>query len=153
MKAHGIHDKATPIRDTPIPSCRKANTERTGPNKRAKHSHFSEANGTAADDDEGLTRVKSEVGSTVVKNEPALEGELSVASSGFQYQPVDVEGAGKADDGSIFNDFLQAGAYDSSVLLPQSSYGRIGQSDTEGMASTAFSGSGHALHESILIAD
>lgn len=151
MKAHGIHDKATPVREIPIPPCRKTNTERTGSNKRAKLSHFSDTKSVAADDDEGLTKVKSEAGSTLVKTEPALDGGLSAASSGFRYQPVDLDGDEKADDGSIFNDFLQAGAYDSSVLMPQSSYGGTGQSKTEGMASSAFSGSGHALHESILI--
>lgn len=153
MKAHGIHDKATPVRETPTPHSRKATTERTGSNKKTKLSHFSDTNGTAADDDEGLTRVKGEVESTVIKNEPALDGELSVASSGFQYEPAEVEGAGKADDIAIFNDFLQAGAYDSSVLVPQPSYRGIGQSDMESTASTAFSGTGHALHESILITD
>lgn len=153
MKAHGIHDKATPVRETPISPCRKATTERTGSNKKTKLGHFSETNAAAADDDEGLTRVKGETESTMIKNEPVLDGELAVASSGFPYQPVDLEGAGKADDGSIFNDFLQVGAYDSSVLMPQPSYRMVSQSDTEGMPSTSFSGTGHALHDTILITD
>lgn len=153
MKAHGIHDKATPVREIPVSPCRKATTERTGSNKKTKLSHFSETNATAADDDEGLTRVKGEMESTNIKNEPVLDGELAIASGGFQYQPVDLEGAGKADDGSIFNDFLQAGAYHSSVLMPQSPYPVVSQSDTEGMPSTSFSGTGHALHDTILITD
>lgn len=153
MKAHGIHDKATPVREIPVSPCRKATTERTGSNKKTKLSHFSETNTTAADDDEGLTRVKGEVENTMVKNEPVLDGELLVASSGFSYQPVDLETAEKADDGSIFNDFLQVGAYDSSVLMPQSSYRVVNQSDTDGMPSTSFRATGHAMHDTILITD
>ena len=154
MKAHGIHDKATPVRDTPIPSRRKAKTECTGSNKKSKLDQFSEPNGSAADDDEGLARVKGEVESTIIKDEPAVDGELPVASSGLQYQAVEIESAEKVDDdSSIFNDFLHSGSYDQSMLVPQSSCGGVGQSDTGGMASTALSGSGHAMHESILIAD
>ena len=105
MKAHGIHDKATSVHENAVPSRRKAETGRSGPNKRTKLNHCSETTGTAANDDEGLTKAKSEARSNVIKNEPDQDGELSVTSSGRQYQPIGLEDAGRVDGGSIFNGF------------------------------------------------
>ena len=152
MKAHGIHQPATSIRDTPIPSIRKEPKSSLAVGKKRKLDQFSDTMSSTADDDECLGKVKEEMATPIIKNEP-LASDQNLASE-FQYSgDLGSHALDMVDESSIFSDFLHSGAYEQNNFQAQGSYsGGIDQSLYDSF-SPVTSGSGQGLHESIVITD
>jgi hypothetical protein len=128
MKAHGIHQTQASIRDTPIPS--RTKTSMSAPSKKRKLDQSSDDNNTAKDNNQGIVPlVKSEpAGVPQIKPEPTSEPQIKPESAGLTIkdEPVavgnedfifDSKGqlstlqAPVLDEGTMFQDFLQAGAF------------------------------------------
>ncbi len=128
MKAHGIHQTQASIRDTPIPSRTKLFT--SPPSKKRKFEKSSDDNKNAADDDEGIVPpIKPEpAGIAHIKPEPADVPQIKPEPAGLtiKAEPTTVANEGFMldskeqlmtsqppvhDDGAMFQDFLQAGAF------------------------------------------
>ena len=152
MKAHGIHQSATTVRDTPIPSRRQESKPCT--TKKRKLDQFSNINNSAGDDDEGFGAVKAEAAGPVIKDEPTTIEEDSEPVHNLVYSNDDNSVPMPSDDNTLFDNFLRSGAFEQTEANAHISYedgiirpGYSGANDTSG------NGSGEAIHESILIAD
>ena len=154
MKAHGIHQPATSVRDTPIPSIRREPKASPSSSKKRKLDQFADAMSGTADDDEGLGKIKEEATRTIIKNEHVAIEENPAPVSDYQYSSGLSSQGLDLDDSSIFSDFLQSGAYEPSTFQAQGSYtGPIDQSVYDNFGNNAPSESGQGLHESIVITD
>ena len=119
MKAHGIHQPVS-ARDPAIPVSRRKEEFISQPAKKRKQDQFDDSHNQAADDDEGLCSVKSEIGCaisehTTVKNEPALLEDTSAATEypWLYYNQSDRASLALVDENATFNDFIDSGAYES----------------------------------------
>ena len=154
MKAHGIHQPATSVRDTPIPSVRREPKASPAGTKKRKLDQFSDAMSGTADDDEGLGKVKAEITGSVIKDEPIAIEEHSAPVNDYRYSSALSNQSLDLDDTSIFSDFLQSGAYEPNTFQTQGSYtGGMDQSVYDNFGNNTPSGSGQGLHESIVITD
>ena len=137
MKAHGIYQTSSTIADTAIPSSKNKTTAATATfnstppicSKKRKHAQFVETNSNT-DDDEGLSKVKSEypikrIKGEMVKDEPHNQ-QSRLNTVAVQQLPVHPDGSmsakeetaiksatglGNADDSATFRDFLAFGAF------------------------------------------
>lgn len=132
MKAHGIYQSTSSIRDTPIPSLKRklsptTTTAGAGVKKRKfdKADQFVEMN-TNTDDDEDLTKIKPESSRSTAKEgkmkeekikeeeikveeEAVVVGTSSGSAASIQCPLTKIAKLGSADD-ALFNDFISFGA-------------------------------------------
>ena len=157
MKAHGIHQTQTSIRDTPIPT-RKRKDGRSGSNgKKRKADFLDEDPNDTADDDEGLgqetSKVKEEKSPTKIKKEITAIGDGSDAQYAWQHLKSN-EGspASGPDDKDIFDDYIHSSAFGSSQ--DQEDFGvEIAQEHKSGIGDIPNIGLEKTIRESILIVD
>jgi len=128
MKAHGIHQTQASIRDTPIPSRAKASM--SSPSKKRKLDPSSDDTNIAMENNHGIVPlVKPEpAGVPQIKPEPATVPEVKPEPAGLAIkdEPTAAENEGfifdskgqlstlqapVLDEGTMFQDFLQAGAF------------------------------------------
>ena len=191
MKANGIHQSqnsgtsASSIRDTPIPSPRRKASPSAGPsNKKRKLDNYAGTTSNLnADDDEGLSNVKTESTITVkaepikaepikaepikaepikaepIKEEPTgQEGHPGSHSStdAFLYPSSGAVGFDGANDSTLFDDFLAFGGSGSQVHAFQAATDGVLSEERHasiGMTPATGKNDGQGLHESILITD
>ena len=167
MKAHGIHQTQTTIRDTPIPSRRRKEGSTCAGGKKRKLDQFDEDTNQAADDDEGLGKVKEEVTGPVIKNETTASTE-EIADLQYPwayYRPRESSTSLKLDEHDehdVFNSFTHA--EDFAQLNTPSALGgdmiqndgnEMGDEPSSGHENSAYENSSYenGTHESILISD
>ena len=156
MRAHGLHQSATPVRDAPVQSRRREKEPKCADSKKRKHGQLTEVTDaiSAADDDEGLIRVKDEIGRGMVKQEVEVCVDDSVQSAFFQYANDDGDQSLKIDDSSMFRDFLHSGAFEHDPLQSQSGQNSgENQPSQDNLGDLPTTTSGKDIQESILIAD
>lgn len=166
MKAHGIHQTQTAIRDTPIPSRRRKEDPTCVSSKKRKLDQFDEDTNQAADDDEGLEKVKEEVTGTGVKDEMTANSEdiIDVQYPWAYYRPRETSTSLRLDEHDVFSNFIHSEGF--AQLDAPSAHAGAGdmiQNDGSGMGEAPSSGhenSTHenssyenSTHESILISD
>ena len=157
MKAHGIHQTQTSIRDTPIPT-RKRKDETSGSNRKKRKADFldEDANDTA-DDDEGLgqetSKVKEEKAPTKIKKEiTAIEDDSDAQYPWQHLKSKEGSPASRPDDNDIFNDYIHSSAFGSSQ--DQEGFGvEIAQEHKSCMGDIPNIGPENTIRESILIVD
>lgn len=117
MKAHGIHPTSPSSSETPTPVKPKDPAKLSALKKR-KLDQFSDVTSSPTDDDEGLARVKDEIGTVAIKDEPAATGAGYNPAEVLQYPTLQGDcsvGGGnssyRSDDASVFNDFIQSGGF------------------------------------------
>ncbi|KAI9860218.1 MAG: hypothetical protein M1830_006235 [Pleopsidium flavum] len=160
MKAHGIHPTSPTVRDTPAPTKGKDSAKSLALKKR-KLDQFCDPASGATDDDEGLAKVKDEVGAVFVKDEAATVGQEYSGGEIMQFPVLQggCMGAGssngyRSDDGNVFNDFIQSGAFGQSLVeSPSTFHASRDPSLYENSLAAQSSGSAKATDEIILIAD
>jgi len=160
MKAHGLHPTNPSVHDTPAPTKRQDAAKSTALKKR-KLEQFSDPASGATDDDEGLAKVKDENGAVVIKDEPAAAGMEYAPAEIMQYPTLqggfNCTGSNtsyRSDDGNVFNDFIQSGAFGQSLAEPPSTFHvRRDSSVYENLMAAQSSGTPNATDEIILIAD
>ena len=155
MKAHGIHQSAASIRDTPIASRRRNKDAKSDSTKKRKADQFAdENNNTTGDDDEGLGKIKDEPVKKTVKKETEVKVETPLSDGFFQYPTNDGDQRMSIDGNSMFATFLHSGAFEQEALQSHTEYDNgINPSAHDCAGDVASSASGNGLQESILIAD
>ena len=154
MKAHGIHQTQTSIRDTPVPT-RKRKDETSGSTaKKRKADLLEEDANNTGDDDEGLdTGIKEEKTPIKIKNEVIANGNDAGAQDPWQHSKQSEAGqTSKLDDNDIFSEYIHSLAFGTTeeqggidVERSQEHKGRIGDMSNIGSERT--------INESILIVD
>ena len=181
MKAHGIHQSATSVRDTPTPSRRRKDGSTCAANKKRKVDDFMDENSNAADDDEVLGNVKDEGGNVAIKiaddgnelcsvkpesknpikeecgfiKEENLVDDDDMVGNGYFQTPFNSgnQGLGIDDDG-LFGNYLLPGALDHQVEdLQQAFDGSIAQGYPTASKATPVCTDESPDDKSILIAD
>ena len=157
MKAHGIHQTQTSIRDTPIPTRKRKDETRGSTSKKRKTDFLGEDANNTADDDEGLdadiSKVKEEKPSIKVKSEVTASEDNAGAQFSWQhFKHDDAQESSRPEDNDIFSDYIHSSAFGTSqeqggfeVEKSQAHRGRI--EDTSNI------GSENVMNESILIVD
>ena len=124
MKAHNIHQPAC-SRDSIVPVIRRKDDSysQAPPSKRRKQDHFAEMGDMAADDDEGLGRVKNETNgidpsNNIIKSETTFQAETSMGEPVFgtdypwlRYSASRVNSK-DADESAAFDEYIVSGAFE-----------------------------------------
>lgn len=124
MKAHNIHQPAC-SRDSIVPAIRRKDESYcpAPPSKKRKQDQFVDSGNIAADDEEGLGRVKDETNgvdpnNTVIKSEPTFQEGTALGEPVFgndypwlRYPGSRVD-SNDGDEGSAFDDFIVSGSFD-----------------------------------------
>ena len=164
MKAHGIHQTQTTIRDTPIPSRRRKEDPACVGGKKRKLDQFDEDTNQAADDDEGLGKAKEEVASMVVKDEMTANAEdiVGVQYPWAYYRPRESSTSLRLDEHDVFNNFIHSEDF-AQLNTPSADAGDMIQNNGSGMGEEPSSSHENSIyenstyeksaHESILISD
>lgn len=129
MKAHGIHPTCPTPGETPTP-VKPKDPAKLNALKKRKLDQFSDVAGGPTDDDEGLVRIKDELGAVVIKDEPTAAGGTGYAPSEMlQYPTLQADcgnGGGnssyRSDEASVFNEFMQSSAFGQSFADTQLSF-------------------------------
>ena len=154
MKAHGIHQSATTVRETPVPSRRRDKEPKGADAKKRKRDQFADGINNATDDDEGLSRVKDETMGGIIKQEAGCSGDISTQPGFFQYASPVGDQNSRVEDGMMFQDFLHAGAFEQDIAQSQSGYNReMHQPNHSSTGGLTVEASGADVNESIVIAD
>lgn len=124
MKAHNIHQPVC-ARDSIVPAIRRKGESciQSPPSKKRKQDHFADSDNIAADDDEGLGRIKNETNgidpnSTIIKTEAAFQEETGIGEAVFgndypwlRYPGGRVD-SNDGDEGAAFEDFIVTGDFE-----------------------------------------
>ena len=154
MKAHGIHQTQTTIRDTPIPSRRRKEDPTCAGGKKRKLDQFTQDTNQAADDDEGSGKVKEEVTSKAIKDEMKANTEdiAGVQYPWAYYRPRESSASLRLDEHDVFNNFIHSEDF-AQLNTPPAQAGDMIENDGSGMGVELSSSHENSTHESILISD
>ena len=117
MKAHGIHPTNPSAPELSAPTKPK-DTAKMEALKKRKLEQFADVPSAAIDDDEGLGRVKNEIGAVPIKDEPNAGGMVYATPEASQYPVLQGNCSGVVGNGgygsadaNAFNEFMQSGAF------------------------------------------
>ncbi|MCJ1478300.1 hypothetical protein MMC13_006977 [Lambiella insularis] len=156
MKAHGIHQPIS-SRDTAVEPLRPKGGPASNSSKKRKQDQFDTTNDVAADDDEGLVRVKTEKTCTIPKEKriktEAVQHTENSSESGYPWLRYESGGpnSGLADTSSAFNEFIVPESYES--INPSQLFEDATTMQSSPLGGNGSLGGSDGTRESILIVD